>query len=223
MAENQITGVAAVVLAGGASSRMGASKALLAFAGQPLAARALARLKRQADAVYLNVREQDPVLASLGAPLVPDPPQWRGAGPLAGIAAALRRVKADGFAYLATAPCDAPFLPLDLIARLTQPVAEGARAAAAVSACGLEPMFALWPVDAIDLVEAALAAGRASPRSVLQDLRAAEVLFALTDGRDPFANLNTPQEFAAAEALIRGDLLEADQPALAGTRQGDQT
>jgi len=67
MAENQITPVAAVVLAGGASSRMGASKALLPFAGQPLAARVLTRLKRQADTVYLNVREHDPVLASFGA------------------------------------------------------------------------------------------------------------------------------------------------------------
>jgi molybdenum cofactor guanylyltransferase len=223
MAENQITRVAAVVLAGGASSRMGAPKALLRFAGQPLAARAIARLKGQADAVYLNVREEDPVLACLGAPLIPDPPQWRGAGPLAGIAAALWRAKADGFAYVATAPCDAPFLPLDLIARLAQPVAEGARAAVAVSVFGLEPMFALWPVDAIGAVEAALAAGRASPRSVLLELRAAEASFAALDRRDPFANLNTPQEFAAAEALAREDLLEADQPALAGTRRGDQS
>ena len=223
MAENQISLTAAVVLAGGASSRMGAPKALKPFAGQPLAVRALARLRPQADVVYLNVREQDPVLAAFGAPLISDPPQWRGAGPLAGVAAALRRAKSDGFAYLATAPCDAPFLPLDLVARLAQSIATGARAAAAVSAYGLEPMFALWPVDAIGAVEAALAAGRASPRSVLLDLGAAQVSFVAADGRDPFVNLNTPQEFAAAEALAREDLLEADEPALAGTKQGDQS
>jgi molybdopterin-guanine dinucleotide biosynthesis protein A len=205
MAENQITQVAAVVLAGGASSRMGAPKALLLFAGQPLAARAIARLKPQSGAFYLNVREHDLALAALGAPLILDPPQWRGAGPLAGVAAALRRAKADGFAHVATAPCDAPFLPLDLVARLAQPFAQGARAAAAVSIQGLEPMFALWPVDAIDSVEAALAAGRASPRSVLLELDAAEVKFAAVGGRDPFANLNTPQEFAIAEALARED------------------
>ena len=223
MAENQITPVAAVVLAGGASSRMGASKALLPFAGQPLAARVLTRLKRQADTVYLNVRQHDPVLASFGAPLIPDPPEWRGAGPLAGVAAALSRAKTDGFSYLATAPCDAPFLPLDLVERLAQRIAAGARAAVAVSVFGLEPMFALWPVDANGLVEAALAAGRASPRSVLQDLAASPVSFTAVDGRDPFVNLNTPQEFAAAEALAREDLLEADQPALAGARQGYQS
>ncbi len=149
MAENQIKRIAAVVLAGGASSRMGASKALLPFAGQPLAARALARLRPQAGVVYLNVREHDPVLASLGAPLIPDPPQWRGAGPLAGVAAALRRAEVDGFAYVATAPCDAPFLPLDLVAELMRPIGAGARAAVAQSAFGVEPMFALWPVDAL--------------------------------------------------------------------------
>jgi molybdopterin-guanine dinucleotide biosynthesis protein A len=218
MAEYQIDLIAAVVLAGGASSRMGAPKALLPFAGRPLAARALARLRPQAGAVYLNVREPDPTLASFGAPLIPDPAHWHGAGPLAGVAAALRRADADGFAYLATAPCDAPFLPLDLVARLAAP---GARAAVAVSVRGLEPMFALWPVEAIGSVEAALAAGRASPRSVLQAMGAAQVLFAAVDGRDPFANLNTRQEFAAAEALAREDLLEGDQPALAGTRHGE--
>jgi molybdopterin-guanine dinucleotide biosynthesis protein A len=223
MAENQITQVAAVVLAGGASSRMGAPKALLPFAGQPLAARALERLRPQAGAVYLNVREHDPVLAAFGVTLIPDPPQWRGAGPLAGVAAALRRAEADGFAYVATAPSDAPFLPLDLVARLAQPIADGARAAVAISVGGLEPLFALWPAHAIGAVEAALAAGRASPRSVLLELGAAEVRFAAVGGRDPFANLNTPQEFAAAEALAREDLLEADQPASAGSRQGDQT
>jgi molybdenum cofactor guanylyltransferase len=223
MAENQIKRTAAVVLAGGASSRMGASKALLLFADQPLAARALARLRPQAGVVYLNVREHDLAQAAFGAPLIPDPPQWRGAGPLAGVAAALHRARTDVFSYLVTAPCDAPFLPLNLVAELMRPIGEGARAAVARSAFGLEPMFALWPVDAIGLVEASLAAGRASPRSVLQDLGAVQVPFAAVDLRDPFANLNTPQEFAAAEALAREDLLEAEQPAPAGTKQGDQS
>ena len=97
-------------------------------------------------------------------------PRWRGAGPLAGVAAGLARAGADGFAYLATAPCDAPFLPLDLVARLMA-AGEGG-AAVAISETGLEPMFALLPVSALARVEAALEAGRASPRSVLEALGA---------------------------------------------------
>jgi molybdopterin-guanine dinucleotide biosynthesis protein A len=189
--------VAAVALAGGASSRMGRPKALTPFLGQPLVARVLGRLSPQAGAVYLNASGPD--YAGFRAPLVPDCARWRGAGPLAGVAAALARAGEDGFAYLATAPCDAPFLPLDLVARLMA-AGEGG-AAVAISDTGMEPMFALLPVCALARVEAALAAGRGSPRSVLEGLQAARVAFPAHG--DPFANLNTPEEFAAAEAAAR--------------------
>ena len=196
--------VAAVALAGGASSRMGRPKALAPFLGEPLVARVLGRLRPQAGSVYLNASGAEYV--GLGAPLVEDSPSWRGAGPLAGVAAALARAADDGFPFLATAPCDAPFLPLDLVARLM--AAANGGAAVAVSEAGLEPMFALLPVSALARVEAALAAGRASPRSVLEGLQAARVSFP-AEGT-PFANLNTPEDFNAAEAAARrGDARSA--------------
>lgn len=210
MAENHASaGVAGVVLAGGASSRMGQPKGLMAFRGRPLAARALDRLRPQAGAVYLNVREPGAAWAALGAPLVFDAPAHRGAGPLAGIAAALARAQADGFASLVTAPCDAPFLPRDLAARLSL---AGAVAAMARSPSGVEPMFALWPVWALAQVLAALAQGRGSPRAVLAALGAAQVGFDAA----AFVNLNDPQAFAEAEAA--GDLLEGPAPAPAGPK-----
>ena len=189
--------VAAVALAGGASSRMGRPKALAPFLGEPLVARVLGRLRPQAGAVYLNASGAE--YAGFGAPLVADAVRWRGAGPLAGVAAGLARAGADGFAYLATAPCDAPFLPRDLVARLMAAGQGGA--AVAVSDTGLEPMFALLPVSALARVEAALEAGRASPRSVLEALGAARVAFP-AEGT-PFANLNTPEDFNLAEAAAR--------------------
>jgi len=67
----------------------------------------------------------------LGCSIVVDAPEWRGAGPLAGILAALQAAKAQGLAWLATAPCDAPFLPLDFVARLKARIHEGAPAAVA--------------------------------------------------------------------------------------------
>jgi molybdopterin-guanine dinucleotide biosynthesis protein A len=206
--------IAAVVLAGGASSRMGRPKALMLFGGEPLAARILARLRPQAAVVYLNARERDPALAAFGAPLALDDPHWRGCGPLAGVAAGLARAAADGFARLATVPCDAPFLPLDLVARFAE--AEGP--AFAVSAAGPEPMFALWPTSALPAIEAALASGRASPRATLAGLGATPVVFAPAGPIDPFANINTPEEFTAAE-----DLLKASRPAPAGKPQGEQS
>ena len=202
MAEYHTNAVAAVVLAGGASSRMGRPKAYLPFLGAPLAARVIARLRPQAAVVFFNARADDPDAEKLGVPLAPDSDRWPGAGPLAGVAAAIARARDQGFAALVTAPCDAPFLPLDLVARLRTAGAP----AVAVSARGLEPMFALWAVGALDAVEAALASGRASPRALLDALSAARVSFPDESERDPFANLNTREEFAAAEAaaLLKG-------------------
>ncbi|MFZ2109719.1 MAG: NTP transferase domain-containing protein, partial [Roseiarcus sp.] len=97
--------IAGAVLAGGRSTRMGAIKAFALLAGRPLVAHVLDRLRPQAARVYLNARDDSDRWRAFGCPLVEDAPEWRGAGPLAGIAAALTRAAAEGFAWLATAPC----------------------------------------------------------------------------------------------------------------------
>jgi len=204
--------IAGAVLAGGASTRMGRPKALMPFLGRPLALRALDRLRPQVQRVYLNVRETTPALAALGARLVEDAPAFRGAGPLAGIAAGLKQARDDGLKFLVTLPCDAPFAPADLVSRL----AERGGAAVGVSSLGWEPMFALWPVSALADIEAALARGGGSPRGQLEALGAAQVSFP----DEAFANLNTPQEFATAE--VTADLLEVLKPASAGSTGVDR-
>jgi molybdopterin-guanine dinucleotide biosynthesis protein A len=191
--------VAGVVLAGGQSSRMGAEKAFVSLCGRPLIAHVLERFRPQVAEVYLNAREGADRFRALGCAIVVDPPGRQGAGPLAGVCAALRTAAAHGFAWLATAPCDTPFLPMDVVAKLRAEIAAGAPAAVAVSSRGLEPMFALWPTDAVERVETALAAGRASPRSLFAEIGAAERRFA---GDESFANVNTPAELAAAEAAL---------------------
>ena len=178
---------------------MGVDKAFVSLAGRPLIAHVLERFRPQVSQVYLNAREDAERFRALGCPVVRDAPGWRGAGPLAGILAALQAAKAGGFGWLATAPCDAPFLPLDFVARLSAQIGEGAPAAVAVSSRGLEPMFALWPVAAVERIEAALAAGRASPRSVLAEMGAVLVAFAKEEN---FANLNAPADLKTAEAAL---------------------
>jgi molybdenum cofactor guanylyltransferase len=196
--------IAGVVLAGGQSTRMGAEKAFVILAGRPLIAHVLERFEPQVARVYLNAREDAGRFRALGCSIVVDAPGRRGTGPLAGISAALRTASAQGFAWLASAPCDAPLLPLDFVARLSGRIAEGAPAAIAATSRGLEPMFALWPTGAVERVEVALATGRASPRSVLAEMGAVAVLFEAEAGRDPFANLNAPADLAAAEAALAG-------------------
>lgn len=101
--------IAGFVLAGGESSRMGQDKALLAFAGKPLIARALVVLS---DAGLQTAIAGARSSLSSFAPVVEDPPGDAGKGPLSGICAALRSTSASLAVFL---PVDLPFIPPSLI------------------------------------------------------------------------------------------------------------
>jgi molybdopterin-guanine dinucleotide biosynthesis protein A len=118
-------------------------------------------------------------------------------GPLAGVRAGLAWAKSLGADALATAPCDTPFLPADLVPILARGWTPGDGARVAVSAVGWAPLCALWPLPvALDLVSETLAAGRhPSVRRALENLRTEKIAFP-----DPhaFDNLNTPADYEAA-------------------------
>ena len=107
--------ITGVILAGGAGRRMGgADKGLQQLDGQPLVQRVLVRLAPQVDSVLISANRNRERYASFGCPVlgdtIPD-----SAGPLAGLQAALAHV---GTPLQVSAPCDSPFLPADLVARL---------------------------------------------------------------------------------------------------------
>jgi molybdenum cofactor guanylyltransferase len=193
-------GTAGVVLAGGRSTRMGGDKALAPLDGRPLIAHVAARLAPQVDTLFLNANGDAARFAFLNCAIVADAVSNAGGGPLAGVAAALRHAQSQGFAWLAAAPCDAPFLPLDLVARLAAAANEkSAPIAVVATATGLEPMFALWSTALMPEVEAALAAGDGGPRQLIARFGAAHAVFA---DAEAFANLNTPEDFVAAAARL---------------------
>ncbi|MDB5461405.1 MAG: hypothetical protein JWO72_3146, partial [Caulobacteraceae bacterium] len=103
-----------------------------------------------------------------------------------------------GATSLAVSPCDAPLLPDDLFARLIE--AAGAGAAMAVTADGRQPLCAVWPVGALPVLAAALAAGAHPPTwQVLEGLGARAVGF---EPAEAFANINTQDDLAAAAARL---------------------
>jgi molybdopterin-guanine dinucleotide biosynthesis protein A len=105
---------AGVVLAGGKSRRMGSDKALVAFAGRPLIARAVKTLSDAGLSVTIaGARPEFESALAAYAPIVRDPQP--GLGPLAGICAALEAAPAR---YLVFLPVDLPLLPVSLIVYL---------------------------------------------------------------------------------------------------------
>ena len=130
------------ILAGGRSRRMGgAPKALLDLAGRTMLERVLGRFAPQVGQVVLSVERPSPEWARFGLAQVGDPvPGFH--GPLAGLFAALEAVR-GGADWLALAPCDAPFLPLDLVRRLAE--RRSTADAVIVRLDGvLQPTFSLW-------------------------------------------------------------------------------
>jgi len=191
--------VVGLVLAGGRSSRFGREKAAAEVAGRPMIAWVLDVLSPSCVEVAVNARPDSQAATyaeQAGYVTLADDPSDP-EGPLAGVRAGLVWAQGLGADALATAPCDTPFLPTDLIARLAQGWTPGDGARVAVSPAGLAPLCALWPVPAaLDLIGATLAAGRhPSIRRVLENLRAVEVEFP-----DPhaFDNLNTSADYEAA-------------------------
>ena len=127
--KQQITGL---ILAGGKGTRMGSvDKGLQMFRGKPMVAHVVQRLQAQVGKLIINANRHLDVYEALGAPVVPD--EISGfAGPLAGLHAGLSVCETP---YLVTAPCDSPFLPVDLVDKLSEALV-AAKADIAVAVTG---------------------------------------------------------------------------------------
>lgn len=196
--------IAGVILAGGASSRMGGGdKGLRSIAGQPILARIVARLRPQVGALALNANGDATRFAEFHLPVIADIADRRD-GPLAGVLAGLTwaaqqaRVK-----VLVTVSSDVPFLPLDLVPRLAGvPALRVARSGGCI-----HPTIALWPLAIAPALADALSSGHRKATAFVEAQGAEPVDFPSIEvaGRsvDPFFNTNTPEDLDAARNLLQ--------------------
>ncbi|RMD60766.1 MAG: molybdenum cofactor guanylyltransferase MobA [Alphaproteobacteria bacterium] len=201
------TALAGVLLAGGRSRRMGGGdKCLRPLAGRPMLAHIIARARPQVGPLVLNVNGDSARFADFGIPVAGDVVAGF-AGPLAGILTGLEWAAqhAPQCTHVASFACDAPFFPEDLVARLAAAMAEAdAELACAASAGRAHPVFALWPVALRASLRQALVgeglrkidAWTARYRLVTVDFPA---IATVAGPLDPFFNVNTPADLAAAE------------------------
>ncbi len=197
--------IAGVVLAGGQSRRMGGGdKSLRELAGRTLLSRIVERVRGQVATLVLNANGDPARFADFDLPVAADAVEGF-AGPLAGVLTGLEwaRAHAPACTFVASFACDAPFVPEDLVARLAHALSEqGADMACAASAGRDHPVFGLWPVGLAGDLRRAL---------VDEDVRKVDVWTAhyhlarvefAVDPVDPFFNVNRPDDFAAAEAIL---------------------
>ena len=189
-------GVTGLLLAGGRATRMdGRDKGLIELAGRPLAAHVLDALRPQVDDVLINANRNAADYEALGAPVVADSMEGH-LGPLAGLLAGLQAARTT---LVATAPCDSPFVPADLIERLRAGIGE-AEVAVAHDGERRQPVFMLVRTVLGSDLEAWLAAGGRKIDDWYTDHHVADVDF--SDRPDTFTNINTPDEREAAEARL---------------------
>ena len=187
--------VTGIVLAGGQGIRMGGvDKGLQLFRGKPMAAHVVERLAPQVDELLINANRNPEAYAQFGHRVIADEIEGF-AGPLAGFERGLAHAKGD---LVVTVPCDSPFLPADLVARLREAL-EGERAELAVAKTGEQahPVFSLMRRSVHASLRDFLAGGQ---RKIDRWYGALDVvLVSFDDEAEAFLNINTREELASLE------------------------
>ncbi len=197
--------VAGVILAGGRARRMGGGdKCLHRLGGKTILEHVIDRARPQVSRLVLNANGDPGRFAQFGLPVAADAIGGF-AGPLAGVLTGLEwaREHAPHCPWVASFATDTPFFPEDLVARMLAAVdEEGADIACAASGGRSHPVFGLWPVRLAGELRHALAD---------EDIRKIDLWTARyrlvtvefpTEPRDPFFNVNRPDDLADAERML---------------------
>lgn len=209
MDQTDIETIVGAVLAGGRAQRMGGGdKPLQELDGRPMLARIAATLAPQVGRLIISANGDPERFAAFGLPVVGDVHPGH-SGPLAGVLAAMRWAAANvrQVRWIATVPGDAPFIPLDLVARLAAASCASADAIAVAQSAGvLHHATALWPMRLANALERAIDGGEYRVGHWAAGEGRVAVPFELVEAGgetiDPFFNVNTPGDLREAARLM---------------------
>jgi len=187
----------------------GIDKGLQLFRGQRLVDHVYARLAPQVGGIIISANQNHDAYKSFGVRVVSDA-IGNFAGPLAGLHAGMSVSRRP---YVATVPCDSPFLPEDLVARLMARLNESGAAIAVATTRGRpEPVFCLVQRSVLEHLTNFLKSGGRKVYDWYASLAVVEVNF--DDQADAFSNINTREQLADLET---GALAQAGTPAATAT------
>ena len=188
---------AALILAGGKSSRMGRCKALLTLEGRTFLQRLTGALE---DFPHLYLSANDPALArDFPGTAVAD--CYVGAGPLAGLHAAL---SASHWPYLFCVPCDLPLLPASLAQPMLDAFPEGCDALVCVGGTGQRhPLCGIYARTALPALEEQLMVGKFRVQDLLSRLRCTWFDASAWVDDKVFTNLNTQEDWRRIQDISR--------------------
>lgn len=194
--------ITGLILAGGRGTRMEhADKGLQEFAGKPLIQHVLNRLQPQVQQLMINANRNLEVYGRFGVPVWQDSmPDF--AGPLAGLQTGLAHCATP---LLVSVPCDTPFLPLDLVARMHSALtsADADVAVAATDSAGahhIHPVFCLLKTALLPDLATYLQGGGRKVRAWQATRKMVEVYF---EDEAAFRNINSRDDLHRFEAAAK--------------------
>lgn len=192
--------ITGVILAGGKSSRMGQNKALMSLGGKRLVDRVVEVMRSVFDEL-LMVTNTPEVYADLRLPMVQD--VWPEKGSLGGVYSAIYHVATP---YCLVVACDMPFLRAALLRYLMTQVADYDVVVPDVLG-ELQTLHAIYSKACLQPIERRLEMHRLRIVGFFPEVRVRTMTASELEPYDPellaFQNLNTPEEFQAAEQRLQ--------------------
>lgn len=198
--------VAAVLLSGGLSRRMGGGhKPLLPLAGKPILQHIIDCIGPQLGPMVINANGSIDLFSQFDLPITGD--SFDGfVGPLAGILAGMDWVaeNAPECRYMVSISGDSPFLPHNLVEKLISPLLDGVGQLSVASSLGrTQPVIGAWDILLREDLRKAI--GQEDIRKVdrwTSRFNVIEVSFSATP-YDPFFNTNRPEDLESAERIYK--------------------
>ena len=198
-----------IILAGGRATRLGGGdKGLHRVGGVPILELVVATLRPHCAPLVVSANGAADRFTSLGLPVVADDVPDR-PGPLAGILAGLdwAATQAPDASHAVTVPTDTPFLPADLVTRLTaarDAAMPGPAIVCARSGGAMHYVVALWRVDLRHDLRRALCVEGIRKVARFFDRHAVACVDWPVAPFDPFLNVNTEVDLRTADTLASG-------------------
>jgi molybdopterin-guanine dinucleotide biosynthesis protein A len=197
-----------LILAAGRSTRLGQDKVWLELDGQPLVERVARRMLPMVSEVLFSTHQPqrfEALLSALPVPARTVADRYPAAGPLAGLHAGLSVARYDLMLAVAV---DMPFVNPELVRYLAELTSDVDAVVPLVPNQGTgrpeaEPLHAIYRRTCLPAIEECLASGRRRVVSFLPQVRvryvSAEEIRPLDPQFRSFTNVNTPQEWMAAQ------------------------
>ena len=183
--------ITGVVLAGGASSRMGRDKALLEIGGKPFLGHIVDAL-REIFTGTIIISDHGELYSFLDLPIYPD--VIKRYGPLGGLHSAFVHTTTDRIFIVS---CDVPLITSRMVRDIVEAPGNG-DAVIMSSGRQIQPLFGVYSRSCLPLLECHLSRGQHSVTRFLQDipnLRLVSLSPVNNAGQDELLNINTPRAY----------------------------